>query len=66
MNITTSTSKSLCKMLGGLNEFAMVVLVNKRIAELMHGAKPLAENSETNYLDIAITEILAGKIKAQR
>ncbi len=45
------------------SEYEMVILLNKRVNELMHGAKPLVEVKGDNYIEMAIKELLAGKIK---
>lgn len=48
-----------------VNDYEFVNLVNGRIRELIHGAKPLIENKDSNYFIIALSEILSGKIKPQ-
>jgi DNA-directed RNA polymerase subunit K/omega len=47
-----------------ISEFEMVIMLNKRVTELMHGAKPLIETKEGNFIETAIKELLAGKIKS--
>lgn len=61
MNIPKCSSE-LSKNLN-INEFELVVLLNKRIKELVHGAKPLIENIKGSVIEIAISELLSGKIK---
>jgi DNA-directed RNA polymerase subunit K/omega len=51
------------KKMVNINEFEMAILLNKRASELMHGAKPLIETRGTNVIELAIHELLAGKIK---
>lgn len=46
-----------------INEYEAVILFNKRVRELVHGAKPLIEEKKDNFIDIAISEFLSGKIK---
>lgn len=46
-----------------INAYELVSLLNSRVRELMHGAKPLIENKNANFMEIAIHELLSGKIK---
>ena len=48
-----------------INDYTLVNLINKRVSELIHGAKPLVPEEKMNYLQIAISEIMSGKIKPQ-
>lgn len=61
MNISKSSS-DLIKILN-INEYELVCLINRRSKELMHGAKTLVENKNSNFIEIAIQELLSGKIK---
>ncbi len=49
-----------------VNQYQLVALLSKRAKELMFGAKPLIENSTDNYVQIAMQELLAGKIKPRK
>lgn len=50
-----------------INEYELVYLLNKRVKEFIHGAKPLIEinNKKHNLIEIALSELLSGKIKPQ-
>jgi len=48
-----------------INDYTLVNLINKRVSELIHGAKPLVSEKKMNYLQTAISEIMSGKIKPQ-
>lgn len=61
MDIPRSSS-ALTKMLN-INEYELIVLINKRVRELIHGAKPLIDDKKDSHIDTAISEILSGKIK---
>lgn len=58
------SNATLIKQLG-INEYQLVSMLSKRSKELMFGAKPLIEIKETNFTEIAIKELLDGKIKPQ-
>ena len=49
------------KKIGG--RFELAALLQKRAVELMRGVQPLIETRETNWIDIAAEEVLAGKIE---
>ena len=49
------------KKIGG--RFELASLLQKRAVELMRGGLPLIETRETNWIDIAAEEVLAGKIE---
>lgn len=63
MNIPKSSTELTKKL--NINEYQLVVLINKRVRELMYGAKPLIDDKKGSLIDIAISEILSGKIKPQ-
>lgn len=63
MNIPKSTSEIIKNL--NINEYELVCLINKRTRELMHGAKALIENKSNDFVEIAIQELLSGKIKPQ-
>ena len=44
------------------NTFALTVLIQKRCRELVRGAKQLVEGTWRNPIDIALEEVLQGKI----
>ena len=48
-----------------INDYTLVNLINKRVSELIYGAKPLVSEKKMNYLQTAISEIMSGKIKPQ-
>ena len=52
------------KFKGGRHE--LVTVASKRARELIKGARPLVKINSSDPLDIALAEIAAGKIKAQR
>ena len=49
------------ELVGG--RFKLASLMQKRIVELMQGAVPLVETSSLRYSEIALDEILDGKIQ---
>lgn len=59
-----NSSAGLIKKLN-INNYQLVSLLSKRARELMFGAKPLIENKSSNFIEIAIKEVMAGKIKLQ-
>lgn len=61
MSLPKSTQAIIKNM--NINEYQLVNLVNKRVRELMHGAKPLIDDKKDNIIEITISEILSGKIK---
>lgn len=61
MNIPKSSSE-LSKDLN-INPYELSVLLNKRVAELVHGAKLLIENSKLSLVETVIQELISGKIK---
>ena len=50
----------LCGQFGG--KIKLTVIVQKRLRELSRGAVPLVETESTNLIDVALEEIVAGKI----
>lgn len=44
------------------NKFALTVLLQKRCQELVRGSKALVETDKKNPIEIALEEVLAGKI----
>jgi DNA-directed RNA polymerase subunit omega len=56
-------SGKLASKVGG--KFKLTALIQKRLAELMQGSRPLIENSEDKtHLEIVVEEILQDKITA--
>ncbi len=56
-------SGKLVSKVGG--KFKLTTLIQKRLAELMQGSRPLVENSEgKTHLEIVVEEILQDKITA--
>lgn len=49
----------------GINEYQLVILLSKRVRELMYGAKPLVEGKDSSFIEIAIKELLDGRITLQ-
>lgn len=49
------------KKVGG--RFRLTVLINKRIRELIRGYQPLVKTNSKNLMEIALKEILEGKIE---
>jgi len=49
----------------GINRFELVSLLTKRARELMFGAQTLVETNSSDFVNIAIKEIVAGKIKVK-
>ena len=41
----------------------MTALLQKRIRELVHGEKPLVQTDASDYVEIALAEVLEGKIE---
>jgi len=54
-------SEELVKKVGG--SFKLAVLIQKRMLELMQGARPLIPREEMTDLELAIREIREGKIE---
>ena len=48
-------------LVGG--RYRLTALMQKRIRELVHGQRPLIETDSRDYIEIALAEILAGKIE---
>lgn len=46
-----------------INEYELSIMLSKRVREFIHGAKPLIEDKNNNIIEIAILELLSGKIK---
>lgn len=46
-----------------INSYELVSMLNKRVRELIHGAKPLIDDKKGSFIEIAIYELLSGKIK---
>ncbi len=44
------------------NTFALTVLLQKRCQELVRGAKRLVDTDSKNPIDIALEEVVAGKV----
>jgi len=44
------------------NAFILSILLSERVKELRHGAKPLVETNTRNPTEIAMQEIVAGRI----
>ena len=63
MEIPKSSTELIKK--GSMNEYQLVSLLSKRTREIMFGAKPLLEHKYSNLIEIAIRELLAGRIKPQ-
>lgn len=59
---TPKSSSELAKLLN-LNGYEITILINKRVKELMHGAKPLVDDKKDSLIEVAISEILSGKIR---
>lgn len=57
--------KSCAEIIKGrdINEFQLVSLLNKRLRELIYGAKPLVDDKRNNIIETAISELLSEKIK---
>jgi len=53
-------SEELFKKAGG--SFKLAVLIQKRVLELMQGARPLIPREGLSNIELAIKEIRAGKI----
>lgn len=49
------------ELVGG--RYRLTALIQKRIRELVHGERPLVECATRDYVEIALAEILAGKIE---
>ena len=48
------------------SHYELIMLATKRVGQLREGAKPMVKINSSNLLDVALAEIAAGKIKAQR
>lgn len=57
--------RSSAELIKGLkiNEYELSIMLSKRVREFIHGAKPLIEDKNKNIIEIAISELLSGKIK---
>lgn len=64
MEIPSSSAELIKKV--GINNYQLVSLLSKRIRELMFGAKPLIEDKDGSLIEIAIKELINGKIKLQK
>ena len=53
-------SDEIVKKVGG--RFKLTALIQKRVVELMEGARPLVERGNLTDLEVAIQEILQDKI----
>lgn len=53
-------SEELVKKIGG--SFRLAVLIQKRMLELMQGARPLVPRENMSDLELAIREVREGKI----
>jgi len=63
--IESIRSAELADRVGG--KFKLTALVQKRLLELMQGARPLIENTEgKTHLEIVVQEILENKIGFDR
>lgn len=63
MEIPKSTAELIKEL--NINGFQLVSLLSKRAREIMFGAKPLVEDKNSNCIELAIKELLAGKTKPQ-
>lgn len=54
---------ALAEQFGG--RFKLTVLIQKRVRELVKGAQRLVETDSKNLIDVALQEILAGKVKVE-
>jgi DNA-directed RNA polymerase subunit omega len=45
--------------------FAMTSILQKRVRELVQGARPLVETNKTRPIDIALEELLANRIQLE-
>lgn len=61
MNIPKSSSEMTKNL--QINQYELAVLLNKRVGELIHGAKNLLDDSKDNPIETAIKELISGKIK---
>lgn len=50
----------------GINAYELVTILSKRAKELILGSHPLVENKSTNFVDIALSEIVEDKIRPNR
>ena len=48
------------------SHYELIMLAIERVRQLREGAKPMVKINSRNLLNIALAEIAAGKIKAQR
>ncbi len=53
-------SEKIVEQIGG--RFKLCVLIQKRLVELMDGARPLVEREGRRDLDLVVEEIMQGKI----
>jgi len=53
-------SEEIVNKVGG--RFKLTALIQKRVVELMHGARPLVERAGLTDIEVAIQEILEDKI----
>lgn len=63
MEIPKSSAEMIKEL--NINGYQLVSLLSKRARELMFGAKPLVEDKGSSFVEIAIKELLAGKMKPQ-
>lgn len=46
-----------------INEYELVIMLTKRVREFIYGAKSLIEDKNRSPIEMAIAELLSGKIK---
>lgn len=61
MDIPKSSAELIREL--NINEYELVTLLTKRVREFLHGAKPLIEDKNKGPIEIAVSELLSGKIK---
>ncbi len=49
------------EMVGG--RYILTALLQKRVRELVHGGKPLVQTEGSDHIEIALAEVLEGKIE---
>lgn len=46
--------------------FAMTAILQKRVRELIQGSRPLVETTKVRPIDIALDELLAGRLSLEQ
>ena len=59
--IETLKSDEIVDQLGG--RFKLTTLIQRRMVQLLHGARPMVESEGLTLMELVVKEIIEGKIK---